>query len=184
MANVGEVIQRLRRDYKLERSNRWYVNKGLAWNIAYQFQLNTGETKYLAFETGDDRIHATSRRVKVVGLDNQLVDVRVTTLKNATVDVLGNDITSTTVFNADLDNDNTINLTMYDETTTISDEGTEAPFSTRLRADRRSASQEFITDEYILRKNGIRVIKYENLGNGNVEIEYSSTGYQEKGDER
>ena len=168
---------------KKQRSNRFYINKGLGWNIAYQFQLNTGVTSYLAFETGEERIHASNRRVKVIGLDNQLIDVRVTTLKSAVVDILGNDITATTVFNADLDNDNTINLTMYDETTTITDEGTEAPFSSRMRADRRSATGEFITDEYILRKNGIRVLKFENLGDGNVEIEYSSTGHQELGDE-
>ena len=171
-------------ELKRQRSNKWYIHKGLGWNIAYQFQLNTGVTSYLAFETGEERIHATNRRVKVIGLDNQLIDVRVTTLKSAVVDTLGNDITATTVFNADLDDDNTINLTMHDETTTIADEGTEAPFSSRLRADRRSAAGEFITDEYILRKNGIRVLKFENLGDGDVEIEYSSTGHQEEGDER
>ncbi len=171
-------------ELRKQRKIRWYVYNGLAWNIAYQFQLNTGVTAYLVFEAGEERIHATSRRVKVVGLDNQLVDVRVTTLKNATVDVLGNDITATTVFNADLENDNTIDLSMYDEATTIVDEGLEAPFSSRIKADRRSANQEFITDEYILKRNNFRVLKFENLGDGNVEIEYSSTGYQEAGDER
>jgi len=184
MANVGEVMQRLWRNYKQQRSNRYYIYNGLGWNIAYQFELTSGSTVYMAFETQDDRIHAANRMVKVVGLDNQLIDCRVTTLKSATVDTLGNDITSTTLFNADLNSDNGINLKVYDETTTVSDEGTEAPFSSRLKADRRQTDQEFIADEYILKQNDVRVLKFENLGDGNVEVEYSSTGYQEEGDER
>jgi len=184
MANVGEVIQRLWRNYKQQRSNSFYIYNGLGWNISYTFQLSTGETKYLAFETGEDLIHATNRRTKFIALDNQLLDCRVTTLKNAIVDTLGTDISDITIFNSDLNSDNGINLTMYDETTTISDEGTEAPFSSRIIADRRSSGQEFITDQYILKKNGIRVLKFENLGDGDVEVEYASTGYQEEGDER
>ena len=171
-------------EHRRERELRNYINRGLGWNIAYQFELISGSTAYMAFETQDERIHAANRRVKVIGLDNQLIDCRVTTLKNATVGTLGNDITSTTLFNADLNSDNGINLKVYDETTTIIDEGTEASFSSRLRADRRQADQDFIADEYILKQNGVRVLKFENLGDGNVEVEYSSTGYQEEGDER
>ena len=181
---MNNVRNKFYNEARKQRSNRYYVNKGLGWNIAYQFELTSGSTAYMAFETQDERIHAANRRVKVIGLDNQLIDCRVTTLKNATVDTLGNDITSTTLFNADLNSDNGINFKVYDETTTITDEGTEAPFSNRLRADRRQASQDFITDEYILRENGVRVLKFENLGEGDVEVEYSSTGYQEIGDEQ
>jgi len=170
-------------EWRRARPIRYYINRGLGWNIAYRFELATATTAYLAFETGDERIHANARGVKVVGLDNSLIDCRISTLKNATVDALGNDITDTSVFNADLNSDNGINLTMYDETTTISDEGTEAPFSNRIRADRRAASDEYIVNEYILRENGVRVLKFENLGAGTIEIDYSSSGYQEIGDE-
>jgi len=171
-------------EHRRERLIRNYINRGLGWNIAYQFELTSGSTAYMAFETQDDRIHASGRRIKVIGLDNQLIDCRVTTLKNATVDTLGTDISDTTIFNADLNSDNGINLKMYDETTTITDEGAEAPFSSRIRADRRSANDEYITNEYILKQNDVRVLKFENIGDGNVEAEYSSTGYQEEGDER
>ena len=170
-------------EWRRARPIRYYINRGLGWNIAYNFQLNSGVTSYLAFETQDDRIHATQRNVQVVGLDNSLIDCEVTTLKNATVDTLGTDITDTSVFNADLNSDNGINLIMYNETTTISDEGTEAPFSNRIRADRRSEGSEYIANEYILRENAVRVLKFENKGDGNVQIYYSSTGYQEIGDE-
>jgi len=187
MASLGEIFQRIYRDtiksIVVLNSQVDLISRGLGWNIAYSFTVTGNSTVYLAFETGEERIHAVQRRVKVVNQSSQEVGCTVTTLKNATVDTLGADITDTTVFNADLNSDNGINLTMYDETTTISDEGTEAPFSNRIRADRRSATGEFITDEYILRKNGIRVLKFENLGDGNVEIEYSSTGHQELGDE-
>ena len=181
---MNNIRNKFYNEARKQRGNRYYVNKGLGWNIAYQFELTSGSTVYMAFETQNERIHAANRMVKVVGLDNQLIDCRVTTLKSATVDTLGSDITATTLFNADLNSDNGINLKVYDETTTITDEGTEAPFSSRLRADRRQADQDFIADEYILKQNDVRVLKFENLGDGNVEVEYSSTGYQEEGDER
>ena len=173
------LISRILDIYELTKNDRYYIHQGLGWNIQYNFDMIANSTTYLAFETGEPEIHATSRRVKAIGLDNQLIDVRVTTLKNATIDVLGNNI-SNRVFNGDLNLNNSIELNMYDETTTIADEGTEAPFSSRMRADRRQAAQEFITNEYILRKNNFRVLKFENLGDGSVEIEYASSGYQEE----
>ena len=158
---------------------QYYINNELGWNIAYSFTLTGNTTAYLAFETGTERIHAIQRGVKVINNSSQEVGCTVTTLKNATIDTLGTDITDTTVFNADLNSDNGINLTMYDETTTVSDEGTEAPFSSIIIADRRSANQEFIANQYILRTNGFRILKFENLTNNDLIIEYSSTGYQE-----
>ena len=159
---------------------QYYINNGLGWNIAYSFTVAGNSTAYLAFETGTKRIHAVQRKIKVVNESSQEVGCTVTTLKNATVDTLGTDISDTTIFNADLNSDNGINLTMYDETTTISDEGTEAPFSSTIIADRKSANQEFITNQYILRENGIRVLKFENITNNDLIIEYASTGYQEE----
>ena len=183
MASLGEIFQRIYRDtiksIVVLNSQVDLISRGLGWNIAYSFTVTGNSTVYLAFETGEERIHAVQRRVKVVNQSSQEVGCTVTTLKNATVDTLGADITDTTVFNADLNSDNGINLTMYDETTTISDEGTEAPFSSTIIADRRSASQDFIANQYILKTNGIRVLKFENITSNDLVVEYSSTGYQE-----
>lgn len=164
-----------------EYSNRYYINKGLGWNIAYSFTLDKNETMYLAFETNGSRIHATARKVRVIDLNNQPIYLEIVTLKNATVDVLGSDI-SDRIFNADLNlGTENIDLIMYDETTTIEDEGTEAPFSSTLRSERRTITEEYIENEYILRENGYRVLKFNNLSdNSEVKIEYNSTGYQEE----
>lgn len=182
MARVGEVFQTvfrtIRKSLVVTDSLADMIDKGQGWNIQYSFTLAGNSTAYLVFETFDSPIHATSRRVKGIDIDNQIVDLRVTTLTNATVNVLGNDI-SNRVFNANLNKDSSnIDIKVYDETTTITDEGLDSPFSSRIKADRRMAGQQFIANEYVLKNNNYRVLKFENLNNGDIEVEYSSAGYQ------
>lgn len=181
MANVGEILQRVFRDTRkglVSIDNPTdAIERGNGWVAHYEFSLTSGTTVYLVFETSDKYIHVRNRSVNVVDLDNQIINVQTKTLTNATIDTLGNDI-SDKVINANFNLDNSIQIDMYDETTTLTDEGAKLPFSGTLRADRRQAALSFIQDEYILKRNNYLAIKFENLGDGDVRVEYTSNGYQ------
>ena len=181
MPNVGEIFQRVYRDTRKGLVNidnpTDAIERGNGWVARYEFELAAGATAYLAFETNDKYIHARNRSVNVVDLDNQIINVQTKTLANATIDTLGNDISSN-ILNANLNLDNTIALSMYDETTTVTSDGNEVPFSGTIAGDRKQVGTAFISDEYILKLNDVIVLKFINNGSGSVRIEYNSNGYQ------
>lgn len=153
------------------------IEQGYGWIASYEFELAAGATAYLAFETGNPDIHARNRNVNVADLGNQIIDVKIETLANATIDTLGVDI-SENIINANLNLDNSIVLSMYDETTTVTSEGGKIPFSGTISGDRKQVGTSFISDEYVLKNNDFIVLKFVNNGSGNVRIEYNSNGYQ------
>lgn len=181
MANVGEILQRVFRDTRkglVSIDNPTdAIERGNGWVAHYEFSLTAGATAYLAFETSDKYIHARNRSINVVDLANQIIDVQVKTLTNATIDTLGNDI-SDNVINANLNLTNTIALNMYDEATTVTSDGSEVPFTGTITGDRKQVGATIIEDEYILKLNDIIVLKFINNGSGEVRIEYNSNGYQ------
>jgi len=69
---------------------------------------------------------------------------------------------------------------MYDETSTITTTGDRVPFSGSLKADKKSVATEFITREYKAPTNGNIVLKFENLGDSDIEVEYNSGGHRVK----
>lgn len=154
------------------------IEKGNGWIVNYDFDLVAGATAYLAFETGDKHIHVRSRSLNIVDLSNQVIVLRTETLAAATIDTLGTDI-SENVINANLNIADNIDVTMYDETTTVTAEGSRIPFTKTISGDRKQAGATVISDEYILELNGLIVLKFVNEGIGNVRIEYNSNGYQE-----
>lgn len=156
-----------------------YIKKGLGYHVNYDFTLPAGETKYLVFKTLDDFIHAFNRRVNAIDEDNAIIRLKVETLIGAEVDTLGNDI-SQNITNANLNYENNLNLKMYDETSTLISEGSRKPFSGTMAADRKRIAQDFISEEYILENESYLVLKFENEGNGELTVEYSSAGYQER----
>lgn len=45
-----------------------------SWDIHYEFNMLSGETKYLFFEFGETEvIHPTTREVVVIDVDNQII---------------------------------------------------------------------------------------------------------------
>lgn len=181
MVSVGEIIQRIFRNdiggivNIPEATDR--IEQGFGWVASYNFELAAGATAYLAFETSVPDIHVRNRSVNVVDLANQVIDVKVETLANVTINTLGNDISSN-IINANLNLNNSIVLSMYDETTTVTTDGDKIPFSGTIAGDRKQVGSTFISDEYILKNNDYLVLKFVNNGTGNVRIEYNSNGYQ------
>lgn len=181
MANVGEVILRVfntsLNSLIMNKKASDAIWRGNGWVANYSFDLAAEETAYLVFEASDKYIHVRNRSINAVDLENNVIDVTIETLKNATIDALGNDI-SENIVNANLNENNSIELNAYDETTTITDEGNKVPFSGTIAGDKKRTSFSFIEDEYILKLNDYLVLKFENNGSGDVRIEYHSNGYQ------
>lgn len=181
MVSVGEIIQRIFRTsinsiITTDNSVDAIID-GRGWVANYSFNLASGSTAYLAFKTFDKKIHARGRSVNVVDLGNKVINVSVETLVNATVNTLGSDISSN-IINANLNLSNIIELEMYDETTTITSEGSKIPFSGTIAGDKKQTGTAFISDEYILKTNDVLVLKFVNNGSDSVRIEYNSNGYQ------
>ncbi|MFW6282028.1 MAG: hypothetical protein ACOC1O_04465 [bacterium] len=166
-------------------SREYFLVVGDSWDISYNFNSEGGSKEnpninYLVFTFGEEeKIHPTYRKVNVIDLDNQIINLRISTLVNPTIDTLGNEV-SENIVNSDFNRDNDFDFKFYDETSTLSDEGTKVPFSNTLRAERKSISTEFIDREYIAPINGIIAIKFANYGSGEVRIEYSSGGHRIK----
>ena len=155
----------------IERDNGWVCN--------YLFDLISSETKYIAFMAGTDKfLHIRNRNINVVDLSSSIINVSTETLANAIVNTLGTEI-SDNIINANLNISGGIDLKMYDETTTITSEGNEVPFTGTIAGDKKQAATTFINDEYILKQDDVIVLKFVNNGTGDVRIEYNSNGYQE-----
>jgi len=182
MANIGEIFQRSYRDGRKALVEvdavSDAISRALGFYIQHEFDLLSGETKYLVLETADVDIHATNRTVRVVDLSTQQIEVRVTTYVDATVTTLGNDI-SDKIVNANFNFDNSIILSMYDETSVVDvTNATKVPFSGTITGDKKSVATTFISNEYVLSRNAPLVIAFENLGQGDDRIEYNAAGYQ------
>lgn len=179
--NVGEALLRAYRAYLkgfvVCSAKTDSVENGNAWLISHDFVMDSGTTAYLIFRSTGRHIHATNRRVNVVDLGIRLINVKITTLKSPTIGTLGNDISSK-IINANFNYADNIDLEMFDETSTVTNDGPEAPFSGTITADRRQAAAEFISDQYILEVDSYLALKFENLGQGQVRVEYNSNGYQ------
>ena len=166
-----------------EFSKEKILKDGNSWDISYSFTMEAGNpnpVSYLFFTFGEDEsIHPSYRKVNVIDTGNQPINLTVSTLVNPTGDVLGEDI-SDKIINSNLDISNTFNFNMYDETTTLTDEGTRVPFSSTIVSERKLASSDYIEREYIAPKGGTIAIKFENKGAGSVFIEYMAGGHRVK----
>ena len=182
MARTGEILNNVhrkrRKDLVALSSRTDKIDRGLGWDIFYRFELLSGESGTLLLETGDIDIHANDRTVRAIDLENKIVNVRVTTITDFDVVETGNDI-SEKIVNSNFNFNDDIQLSFYDETSEISVNGMQkTPFSGTLKADRRLTESQFIEREYVLENNGYLAIQFENQGDGDVEIEYSASGYQ------
>ena len=183
MANTEELFHRSyregRRGFVAVDSVTDSVTRGLGFYIYYEFDLPLDTTKYLVFIPGEVDIHAQNRRVNIVDLDNQLINVKINTFADATVNTLGTDI-SEKIINADLNNDNGILLSFYDDTSDVDVSGAvRLPFSGTISGDRKSVASTYITNEYILERQEPLVVEFiNNSTQGDVRVEYNSFGYQ------
>lgn len=152
------------------------IDLGLGWGIHYEFTVAAGDTVYLLFEASTN-IHPTNRRVVIIDTVNQAIDVDVSTYKGITIDSYGVDI-SEQVTNLNFNYTNNVGVTMYDETTEITTNGAKLPYSARVVADKKTATQLFIDGEYVLADNSAVALEFKNNGGGEVTIQYNSNGYQ------
>ena len=160
------------------------LDEGHAFGINHNFELAAGETGILLLETIDTRVYGKSRRVDIIDIDNQPINVEVATFANVTPDVIGDDISSGIV-NLDVDSSNTIDLQGYNETTTIERDvdgnpvgAIELPYGGIIKSERRTGRTVYITEKYILPRNSYLAVEFVNNGAGAVAIEYGATVYQ------
>lgn len=172
-------------DELLKNSRESIVKNGDSWDIAYSFEMESGSesnptVNYLVFTFGaNEEIHPTYRKLNVIDTGNRLINLKIETLVNPTIDTLGTDISSK-IINSNFNIENSFNFSMFDETSTLTDEGTRVPFSNTVIADRRSAGAEFIEREYIAPREGVIALKFSNYGTGDIKVEYSSGGHRFK----
>lgn len=158
------------------------IENGDSWDIHYEFNLLSGETKYLVFSFGNtEYIHPTTREIRILDLGNQITNVEISTYTQPTIGTLGNDI-SNKVFNSNINEEDNFDFIMYDETSTVTDDGIKLPYSATLSVDKKSVAGEFIERAYVAPVDGYIVLKFVNNGSGEVGVEYNAGGHRIKVD--
>jgi len=153
---------------------------GDMWIVSYSFEIPANTTYYLIFEFGEDEeIHPTYRTIRASDLSNNIINLEMSTIINPPSYTLGTMIDKN-IINSNFNKENSFNFHMYDETSSITDEGNRIVYESSLQADRKSSSISFIENEYIAPLGGIVALKFDNVGGGDIRLEYISGGHRRK----